>query len=531
MMAGSGKSTLMQLFNPDNYVFTVHAEASLLVGAAIAVLGLYVLIRAQGSRSGAIFWFFTLCISLWLAAFGVVYASLFEPEALFWVRIAQIGVTFTPAAVLLLASTVVQRPRQFRTLIKASVAASTFFCLGALFTDRHITGLYHYFWGYYPRFGPLGVAFLVYFFAVSMYVVRLFWIEYRISTNEKRRRRLKGLLIAFSIGYLASVDFLLAFGVPFYPIGYIPMMPFLFITAYVVTRYKLIDVTPELASGQVLETMHGAVIVADLEGKIRVMNRAAQVMLGCRSEEVLDTDLSLLIELPDELRDCGRLGRGSILDYEMVWTAKNEGRIDVSMSASLITERDGSPAGIVYVAYDIAERKKAEQRLQQLALYDALTGLPNRTLFFDRMNQLLALAKRNNYVLSLLYMDFDNFKAVNDMHGHETGDLLLKEAAQRMTACTRKADTIARMGGDEFIGICGRIAAPEDASVIARKIMAALTEPFTIKGKECSIGVSIGISLYPADGDELEALVSKADTAMYRVKEGGNGGYAYFSPP
>ncbi len=177
---------------------------------------------------------------------------------------------------------------------------------------------------------------------------------------------------------------------------------------------------------------------------------------------------------------------------------------------------------------DITERKQVEHRLERLALYDKLTGLPNRTLFFDRMNQLLALAKRNHYVLALLFIDLDRFKAVNDTHGHETGDLLLQEAAKRMTCCTRKADTVARMGGDEFIGICGKITAPEDSVVVARKIIASLSAPFHLKGKECSIGASIGISLHPMDGDDVETLLNKADQAMYRVKAGGKGGYLLY---
>jgi diguanylate cyclase (GGDEF)-like protein len=164
-----------------------------------------------------------------------------------------------------------------------------------------------------------------------------------------------------------------------------------------------------------------------------------------------------------------------------------------------------------------------------LALYDALTGLPNRALFFDRMIQLLALAKRNEFVLALLYMDLDRFKIINDTLGHDAGDALLKEVSQRMTSCLRKADTVARMGGDEFICICGRITAPQDAGVVAEKILAVLSEPYHLKGEVCTIGTSIGISIYPQDGDNVETLVSKADTAMYRVKEQGKGGYAYFS--
>jgi diguanylate cyclase (GGDEF)-like protein/PAS domain S-box-containing protein len=177
---------------------------------------------------------------------------------------------------------------------------------------------------------------------------------------------------------------------------------------------------------------------------------------------------------------------------------------------------------------EITERKQVEQRLEHLALYDSLTGLPNRALFFDRMGQLLSLAKRNHFVLALLYMDLDHFKKINDTLGHEAGDLLLQEASKRMASSTRRADTIARMGGDEFIGICGRITAAEDAVVVARKIVDVLSEPFDLKGHRCSISASIGISLYPADGDDAESLLNKADQAMYRVKQGGKGGYLLF---
>jgi len=523
---------IAQLLNPDNYAFTIHASSSMLVGAAIAVLGAYVLIRERGSRIGMVFWLFTLCVSIWLVAFGAMYASLQETQAFFWMRFALMGVTFIPATALVLAFTLVQRADEFRRFIRTAVALSTVFCLGVAFTGLHIRGVYHYFWGYYPRYGPLDIFFLAYFFCITIYILRLYWLEYRGSTNTRRKNRLKGVLIAFSIGYLASFDLLAAFGVPLYPFGFIALSIFLFITARVIMRYRLVDITPELAAAQVLETMHEAVIVVDLEGKVRVINRGALVMLGHQKAEVLDRDLSSIIGLPHNLKDHHCLLReGNILNYEMIWADKNGRRIDISVSASLMTEKDGSQVGIVYIIYDITKRKTAEQRLERLALYDTLTSLPNRTLFFDRMNQLLALAKRNQYILAVLYMDMDRFKVINDTLGHEVGDLLLQEAAKRMTSCTRKADTVARMGGDEFIGICARIAAAGDASVVARKIIAALAEPFTIKGNECSIGVSIGISLYPMDGDESETLVNKADAAMYRVKESGKGGFAYFSSP
>ena len=182
-----------------------------------------------------------------------------------------------------------------------------------------------------------------------------------------------------------------------------------------------------------------------------------------------------------------------------------------------------------FIIRDITERKIAEQRLEHMALYDTLTELPNRTLFFDRMDQLLALARRNRYILAILFMDLDRFKFINDTMGHDAGDLLLKEVAKRLTTSTRKSDTVARMGGDEFISICAKIAAPGDAGIIARKIIATLSGPFDLQGRECAISVSIGISIYPRDGDDGETLLKNADTAMYRVKERGKGGFEFYS--
>jgi diguanylate cyclase (GGDEF)-like protein/PAS domain S-box-containing protein len=214
------------------------------------------------------------------------------------------------------------------------------------------------------------------------------------------------------------------------------------------------------------------------------------------------------------------------------WTEEKYVRLDGGVLdvevAGIKFVYEGKPA-VQRLFKDITERKRVAQRLERMALYDTLTGLPNRLLFFDRMNQLLSLARRNQYVLALLYMDLDNFKRINDTFGHEVGDLVLTEASQRMTSCTRSSDTVARMGGDEFIGICARIAAPEDAAVIANKIITALAMPFRIKGHELTMGVSVGISIYPLNGDDAETLVNMADSAMYKVKESGKGGFLFSS--
>jgi diguanylate cyclase (GGDEF)-like protein/PAS domain S-box-containing protein len=274
-------------------------------------------------------------------------------------------------------------------------------------------------------------------------------------------------------------------------------------------------------------------IVVHMKGRFVFLNPAGARLLGAATpDQLVGTSLCEVVHPNSQEIACSRIEQLGNKNESMPWIEEKFVRLDGTVIdvevASIPFPFEGKQA-VQTIFRDITERKRIEQRLEQLALYDTLTGLPNRTLFYDRMSQLLALAKRNNYVLALLYMDLDRFKEINDRLGHVVGDLVLKEAAQRMTSCTRKSDTVARMGGDEFIGICGRVTAQQDAAVVANKIIGALARPFHIKGHECVIGASVGVSLYPNDGDDVETLVSKADQAMYRVKVTGRGGYAFFS--
>lgn len=174
------------------------------------------------------------------------------------------------------------------------------------------------------------------------------------------------------------------------------------------------------------------------------------------------------------------------------------------------------------------ERKRAEERMTYLAQYDQLTGLVNRTLFRDRLLQAMARSKRLRRPLGLLLLDLDRFKAVNDTLGHGTGDLLLKLVADRLRACVREVDTVARMGGDEFTIILEGCTTPDGVAAIAKRIIEAILEPFVVGEHQLSIGVSIGISLSPLQDHDADELLKHADLAMYKAKEQGGNTFQFY---
>jgi diguanylate cyclase (GGDEF)-like protein/PAS domain S-box-containing protein len=179
---------------------------------------------------------------------------------------------------------------------------------------------------------------------------------------------------------------------------------------------------------------------------------------------------------------------------------------------------------------DITERKQSQERIRHMAHHDALTGLPNRTLFQDRVTQAIAQAHRRRTQVAILFVDLDRFKDVNDSLGHETGDRLLRLAGRRLQACLREGDTVARLGGDEFVISLPAVADSNDAMLVAGKVLEALREAFVVDGHELNVSSSVGISLYPADGDDTDALMRAADTAMYHAKERGRDNYQFFMP-
>ncbi|MBF0227189.1 MAG: GGDEF domain-containing protein [Desulfobacterales bacterium] len=178
---------------------------------------------------------------------------------------------------------------------------------------------------------------------------------------------------------------------------------------------------------------------------------------------------------------------------------------------------------ILVTLRDVSERKKAEEKIAHIAMHDILTDLPNRNLFIDRMQQAISSAKRQKKQMALLYIDLDKFKPINDRLGHKAGDEALLVTARRLEHSVRANDTVARIGGDEFVIIIQDINTEHDVTIVAQKIINIICQPFSINDKECTLGVSIGIGIYPHDGDNLDQLMKNADSAMYHAKKNGGG--------
>jgi diguanylate cyclase (GGDEF)-like protein/PAS domain S-box-containing protein len=282
---------------------------------------------------------------------------------------------------------------------------------------------------------------------------------------------------------------------------------------------------------KILENTSEAIVITDLEGDIVDMNDAMCLMTGYTREELIGNNSRIFKSGRHNTEFYSQMWKSVLQDglwSGEIWDRKKDGSVYPKwQTINVIHDEQGEPINFIGVSTDISVIKEAEEKLNHLAYFDPLTGLPNRMLFSDRLEHQIACAKRNGSCFAIMFIDLDRFKHVNDSLGHVTGDTLLVQVADRLGACVRTSDTLCRIGGDEFTVILQDLAREDNAGMIASQVVHRLAQRFEVNGSDVYIGASVGIAVFPRDGTDTDSLLRKADAAMYMAKEAGRGMYRY----
>ncbi len=286
-----------------------------------------------------------------------------------------------------------------------------------------------------------------------------------------------------------------------------------------------------------LNSITDAVIGTDLLGNVDYINFAGEQMTGWSRDEARGHHISEVMPLiHGETREPMRNPLELVLEQnqlirlaqDSVVLRRGAREVAIEDSTAPIHDAQGKMAGAVIVFHDVTATRALVKKMTYLAQHDFLTNLPNRVLLHDRLEQAIEQAKRHGSTLAVLFLDLDKFKHINDSIGHEMGDKLLQSVAKRLSDCVRSSDTVSRLGGDEFLILVPEANSPDDVASTAEKIIAALATPHSVGKHELHITTSIGISIYPGDGDTPETLMQNADTAMYQAKEQGRNNFQFF---
>ena len=299
-----------------------------------------------------------------------------------------------------------------------------------------------------------------------------------------------------------------------------------------ITLQRQIEKRLELVA-KVFEFLTDGIVITDANTKILEVNQAFSAITLYSSAEVVGKTTSILYsgwhnqdfysDMWNAINTTG-FWRGEVTDR------RKDGETYVQqLTICAIKNEAGDLINYIGIFDDITKKKESENKIHQLAYYDVLTKLPNRSLFNDRLRHAIRVAGRNKQLLALLFIDLDNFKSINDTLGHFVGDKFLIQVAAVMQGCIREKDTVARLGGDEFVIILEELHSSHDASQVAKQILLKLAQTFLIGGHDIISGASIGISIYPTDSDDCQALIKYADTAMYSAKEQGKNDFRFFT--
>jgi len=525
----------------ENPILVLTIFLSSIAFAISLILGIYVLLENPKSAINRLFFLITLLLLPWCIGEIFINTAPDREAAFFWFRILSLGWGFVDLIflnlVLLVSDMNIFNRRWWLYLPYYLTGFFSFY--GTVIVPEKITHL---------KLTPVGWTYVsnppLWFqisndgkmITVILLIIIVLTIWYRKSSHPLQRKQAKiilGTVLISLIFYIISVYVLPNFKTYYVPnISHLVLVFWVVGMGFAILRYRFIVLTPEEIAPQILKTMADPLIVVDKNLKISMVNDSASNILGYSKNYLIGLKLQELF--PEEQFFKGDLFqklplKGHVENVEILYRGRDGAIIPFLLSASLICDRFKLPAGIVIVLKDISERKRAEVNLKFMATHDLLTGLPNRTILNDRLRQAIARAKRYKNLVAVMLIDLDNFKYVNDTLGHSSGDALLKQTAWRLKTSIRESDTVVRLGGDEFVIVLTDISGVDSLKIVAERIMGTFKTPFIIQGKELYVTPSIGISIYPSDGESVEELLRNADMSLYRAKEAGRNNYQIFS--
>jgi diguanylate cyclase (GGDEF)-like protein/PAS domain S-box-containing protein len=499
----------------------------LLSGSSCAACAVYV-----ARRRGAVGRFGLVTVLLGSAIWGLAYAvelgAATRSGQELWGALKYLGILLLPPAWLIFSLAYTGRERSVtqRVLAALSVEPAVMLIILAVPSTRHLIRSY-------PaestsaltqiQLGPAFYVLLAYSALLAALGTGLLTLTLmRISAAY----RTQSLLLLSAVALVWITNILATVGVgPFRVLD--PTPPALAVAGLMlilgVFRFGLLDLVP-VARTTLIETMPDPVLVLDAHGRVIDHNPAAESLLRVSKPALLGGRFEQLLgaELPVQ-------GRENATRHELTLAAVGGEKIfEVAVSVLGDGRHDGP--GHLVVFRDITGRKQAEARLAWLAHFDVVTGLPNRALFYDRLEQALAQARRRRGSFAVLFLDLDRFKLVNDSLGHDVGDKVLALVARRLASVLRSEDTIARFGGDEFGVLLPDIEHPRGPIAVAQKMQMALAEPLPVNGHVLVVNASIGIAVFPGDGTDRRSLINQSDAAMYKAKAHG-GSRIYFASP
>lgn len=517
-------------------------SAAAIVGATGCLLGgAYVLGRSPRALTHRLFAVIAGLGAYWALCFAFFLGAPTKAEAWGWYLLSAPGWTLSPGFLLLFFLTL-SRPRK-RPLPALAwgvcLLPGVAFSLGHLHHPLFVADLVRCPLGWCEIIsdGPLPWLYVAYYLGCAgtgfVLLARRAW------RSPRRAHRLQARLIIgvglTSLALATTVNRVLPLLVP----GRVPSLAVLALVPWVLSfvvataRYQFLTINPEAAAQRILETMSDALLLLAPDRRVREANPAACELLGRARAELRGQPLASLLAEPDAveaLTGVSLAADGQVPGLDTAVRREGGEPVPVSVSASQVNDAWGDPVGVVLLLRDSSNQRRARQRLQHMATHDALTGLPNRVLLDDRLQQGLARAQRSGRKLAVLHLDLDHFKQVNDTLGHEVGDAVLREVAARLQAELRGEDTVARTGGDEFVILLSSVEQAAAAMATAQRLLESVSQPLSAGDTELTVTPSVGICLYPDDATLTRDLLRNSDLALYQAKDRGRGRVVLFEP-